>query len=97
MKIPSRFNLFGHTIQVTWHDDLFIRSSNVGEAHYGFNEIKLDTMDGKPESYKSQVFAHELLHIIFNQMGECDLRDNEKFIDIFSSLLVQAIDSMEYE
>jgi hypothetical protein len=48
MKIPKRFNMLGHTIEVNWCDDLLIRTNNVGEAHYNFNEIKLDVMHDRP-------------------------------------------------
>lgn len=96
MKIPKRFQLFGHTIDVNWCDDLLIRTNNVGEAHYNFNEIKLDVMHDRPESYKEQVFLHEVLHLILNQIGEDELRENEKFIDLLASLLHQALTTMEY-
>jgi predicted SprT family Zn-dependent metalloprotease len=97
MRIPKRFQLFGHTIEVNWYDNLLIRTNNVGEAHYNFNEIKLDYMHERPESYKEQVFLHEVLHLILNLLGEEELRQNEKLVDTFASLLHQAINTMEYD
>lgn len=43
-----------------------------------------------PDVEKQQVFCHELVHAILHKMNEHKLNDNEKFVDLFGSLLHQA-------
>lgn len=100
MKIPKRFKLLGHTITVEYDSMLDGRNGCIGEARYTTNSIALqpntDTFN-RPVSQQEQVFLHELTHHILNEMNEHELRGNEKFVDIFASLLHQALTSMEYE
>lgn len=97
IRIPKSFDLYAQTINITWHDDLILRNDARGEAHQRYNQIKMDTMVGRPESMKEQTFYHEKVHLILHQMGEEELANNEKFVDTFASLLHQADASAEYD
>lgn len=99
MKIPRRFKLHGHTIEVVSDNKLDSRFGNTGEARYTTHEIALqpncDTFS-RPGTFQQQVFCHELVHWILHEMYESELRGNEKFVDKFASLLHQALTTMEY-
>lgn len=100
MRIPQRFKLMGHTITVEYDPMLDGRNGALGEARYTTNSIALqpntDTFN-RPQSTQEHVFLHELTHHILNEMNEHELRGNEKFVDVFSGLLHQALTTMEYE
>jgi len=100
MKIPKRFKLLGHSITVEYDPMLDGRNGCTGEARYTTNSIALqsntDTFS-RPHSQQEHVFLHELTHHILNEMNEHDLRSNEKFVDVFSGLLHQALTTMEYD
>ena len=99
-KIPARFQLFGHTIEVEWQDTLIDKSNNSGQARYREYKILLQSGDerhhNRPDSDREQVFCHELVHWILSQMND-DKYDNEVFVDVFASLLHQALTTMEHD
>ena len=100
MRIPKRFRLYGHVIEVVDEPLLDSRHGNIGEARYTRNEIALQpecVSFSRPDTYREQVFCHELVHWILHEMFENELRSNEKFVDNFASLLHQAFTSMEFE
>ena len=47
------------------------------------------------ESKKRQTFLHELTHAILFAMSKSELNDDESFVNIFSSFLNEAINTME--
>ncbi len=100
MKIPTSFKLFGQKISVVFEKSLNGQFGNAGEARYTENKIALmpdiEGVHNRPDDYQEQVFCHELTHHILNQMCERDLNNNEKFVDIFGSLLHQALSTAEY-
>jgi predicted SprT family Zn-dependent metalloprotease len=103
MRIPKTFKLMGHTIDVHEEMDLHIRQNSTGEAHYRSNKIYLQGQEGyplRPISKVEQDFCHELMHFIL-YMGECsdtnELWKNEHVVNRLSSLLHQALTTMEYE
>ena len=101
MRIPSRSQLFGQTIQVVYKSNLEGKYGNVGEARYTENKIALmPNMPGsyeRPSDQREQVFCHELVHHILNQMYETELQKKERFVDIFGSLLHQFFKTAEYD
>lgn len=100
MDIPRRLKLLGRTITVEYDPMLDGRDGTVGEARYTSDSIALqpntDTFR-RPQTQLEQVFLHELVHYILNEMNEYDLRSNEKFVDVFAGLLHQALTTMEFE
>ena len=100
MKIPKSFKLFGQTIDVVIIDDLTQKTGGVGMAHINCNTIAIQpdaTGYTRKEDQLHETFLHELTHMILHHMSEDALKENEKFVDIFASLLHQALTTMEYE
>ena len=99
MNIPKKFKLMGHEINVKFVEDLANEHESVGAAVYRQDEIRLQpSINGNPRSENLIVhnFLHELIHFILYMMEEDKLRDDEKFVGVFSGLLHQALDTMEY-
>ena len=88
MRIPKKFNLAGLTIKVKIEDDLVESKKCIGEARYSKQEIAIDT-SAAPKELTEQSFYHELTHWILYMMGEEELRNNEKFVDIFAHFWYQ--------
>ena len=66
----------------------------LGAANYDLKEIALDM--SYPSSNVEQTYLHELTHMILAHMGEDELTGNEKFVNLFSELLYQAIETAKY-
>ena len=87
--IPKKFQLMGHTINVRivphkeWADD-----ETVG--FWNCENMTISVRAGLGDSHTQQIFCHELVHAILANMGEDELNSNEKFVDVFGSLLHQA-------
>lgn len=96
MIIPKSFKLFGHTITVEYDDTLHQKEDFVGLAEYRNNKIILDNNKTRMQSQIEQTFFHELIHFIFEALGEIELQKNEKIVDLIAQLLHQAFDTMEY-
>lgn len=100
MKIPKQFKLFGQTITVEYTNKLVTDNDSVGHAVYRENKIILQkATEGIPRAKEmiEQTFFHELFHLVFNFIGESELRDNEKLIDVISALFHQFICTSEGE
>ena len=100
MKIPKKLKLFGQTINVEFVDNLINDRDAVGLAIYRENKILLQkNVDGTKitKEMMEQTFIHEVTHFIIYLMGENELQNNEKFIDILSSLFHQFLITSEGE
>lgn len=98
MKIPKKFKLHGQTIKVEYDKKLIQKEDNVGHACFRENKIRLQPDENnfiRPRAKIEETFLHELVHFILNAMSENELRDNEKFIELFSGLLHQYIVTSE--
>ena len=98
MNIPKKFRLMGHEINVKFVEDLTNEHESVGAAVYRRDEIRLQpSINGnlRSENLIAHNFLHELVHFILYMMEEDKLRDDEKFVGVFSGLLHQALDTME--
>lgn len=97
MKIPVKFKLFGSTYTVGFKDNLRVLEGAVGQCCYREQKIELEP-EGAAHTKDAvgHTFCHELIHAILNNMGERELNDNEKFVDIFGGMLHQALTSAEY-
>lgn len=87
--IPSSFWLGGLKISVELDDTLIRSKSVIGEARYNKQQIVLDPSMA-PLQMLEQCYYHELVHWIFYMMGEDELRNNEKLVDLFAHFLYQA-------
>lgn len=95
MRIPKRFKLHGETISIIFSDRIGSNNDADGLASHRFNEIIL-TKDALNKKYLEKVFCHEMIHYILEHMEETELNKDEKFVSLFSNLLYQAIETMEY-
>ena len=92
--IPKSFRLMGHTITVKivsekdWADD-----DTVG--FWNSQNGTISVLAGIGDQRTQQIFCHELVHAILHNMGETDLNENEKFVDVFGSLLHQVWTSID--
>ena len=99
MKIPKSFKLMGLKITVEFKDDLASEEGFDGLAKYITQEILLQpSLKGRiiPNEGIEQSFIHELVHHILHSM-ESKLRSDESFVNLFASLLHQALATMEYD
>lgn len=87
--IPASFWLGGLKVDVTYDDTLYKERKIVGEAQYTTQRILLHTTILSRQSVE-QNFYHELTHWILYVMNEDELRNNEKFVDLFAHFLYQA-------
>lgn len=102
MKIPISFYLFGQEIMVRFSGNLETADAfaNLGATDPLNNEITLlFSVNGTKinNNIMSQVFFHELVHHVLFLIHREDLSDDETFVDLFGSLLHQAITTMKYE
>lgn len=106
MKIPSRLKLMGMTITVDVHENhfRFEESKNdccSGWANYRANQILIRPTGN--EELLEHAFWHELMHFVMYYAGgtlpkECEWPHREEnFIDLTAAILMQAINSFEYD
>jgi hypothetical protein len=94
MKIPKKVKIMGKIIDVEWDKELVEKSDSTGEAHYRFNKIVLQpNVKGylRDQQEIDITFFHELIHFVLDSMEESDLRSNEKFVGLLSSMLYQVL------
>ncbi len=87
--IPKSFWLGGLQIDVSYDENLYKNRKVVGEARYPSQSIILDSVVFNKQLTEQNYF-HELTHWILYMMNEDDLRNNEKFVDVFATFLHQA-------
>lgn len=88
--IPKSFCLAGLTITVKQKPLKNESDRCIGHADYQRQAIELTT-GLVPLETLEQTFYHEEVHWILHIMGRDELRDDEKFVDMFAHLLYQAI------
>ena len=99
MKIPKSFKLFATKYNIT-----FDKERLEDEDTYGLHEAPkslITLAEGfkkieYSDDFVAESFYHELAHALMTQMGELELNQNEKFIEILGKLLMQFNDTAEY-
>lgn len=100
MRIPKRFKLLGHTIEVKEEPERFFERNSYGACSYESKWIKLvPKSESHPVTQSSveHTFIHELVHMCLYHTEQGQLNDNEGFVDTMAGLLHQALTTMEYE
>lgn len=87
--IPRKIQLAGINIDVVIDRTLYKDRKIVAEAQYPPQRIVIDPSIQTNDSVE-QNYYHELVHWILYIMSEDELRQNEKFVDMFGHLLYQA-------
>lgn len=96
--VPSKFQLFGVTWSVIFDDDYLERKECYGESSYNERVIRLQRKSHGHDRNNygiGHTFYHEVVHAILDSMNEHELSGNEKFVDLFGSLLHQFITSKQ--
>lgn len=97
-RLPRSFELGGLKIKVEIVPNLVHETDCRGKAEYRDNVIRLqcDTT-GFPVQKQDveSAFWHELVHWILWTMEEDELRNNEKFVSLFSTFLHQFIKTQD--
>lgn len=99
LPLPKSFQLFAHTFKVKESNDLVQREGAVGIYRHAKQEITIQrNIDGTnlTETRIEQTYFHELTHAILGEIGEEELCQNEKFVDLFSQGLHQALSTAKY-
>ena len=98
MRIPNSFYLLGQKITVEQDSNLTFEADAKGISLFREGKIVLQRREQySPQSQVEQTFCHELVHWILHQMGEGELGGNEKFVDVFGSLLHQALSTATFK
>lgn len=108
LRIPKRFKLLGHTIEVKLDPKLQSDRNWAGAASYEDSEITLQPItESTPRSKTKyeQTFCHELIHHLLWHGGAAInhrldgeyIHQKEEFVDLLASLLHQALTTMEYD
>lgn len=95
ITIPKSFELIDATIYTQFSPEInkYLNDKDLyGEADYNQQVIKLAStvgVDLLPNFKILETYYHEKIHFILEAMGEKELRNNEKFVDLFARLLLQ--------
>ena len=98
MKIPKKFSLMGKDIRVLY-SNLLVADHGIEGAQKD-NRIIIQRDSSQLNLGRQEIehtFCHEMVHSILQAMNEDEMRKNEKFVDVFSALLHQAINSFTGE
>src|SRR5512140_1477468 len=80
MRIPKRFKLLGHTIEVKNENERYYEKNSYGACSYEGKWIKLvQPSEHHPITQGSleQTFLHEVVHLCLNHTEQSALNDNE--------------------
>lgn len=100
IRIPISFELGGRTITIKYKNNMVDEDDSIGYAKYRKNEIWIQeniTGTTRTIDHTIETFLHELIHWILYMISENELRDNEKFVQLFSEYLHQALKTAEYK
>ena len=99
MKIPKKFKVFSSTITIEFDNNRLSNEGILGDCSFNDGKITLCyTYKGNvlPIGSVVDTFYHEKIHIILDSMGEHELSQNEKFVEVFARLLRQSDESAEF-
>lgn len=98
-EIPKTFKLFGTTINIVWDNRRMNEREAYGLHNYSTSTITLCHTDGIEQLSHGRMmdtYYHERTHAILEAMGENELSQNEKFVDLLAKLTRQADESAKY-
>lgn len=95
MQLPKKLKVGRYWYSVKKKKKLR-RRGGMGTAHYSDKRIEIATHNnvcgtGFKNEEIADTFWHELTHAVLHEMGEKELRNNEKFVTHFAALLTQAV------
>lgn len=60
-----------------------------GEVHHGSCEVRLEANNAPPT--RRQTLWHEILHVVFEQLGSREIDDDEGLVDSMAYVLMQVV------
>lgn len=99
MKIPKSFCIFGQKYHIEFDDKLVEKDNDRGQAKYRLNKIILQSNNSvvdRPQSQIEVIYLHELFHVIFHELDEGELGENEKLVELMANALHQILKTSEY-
>ena len=98
MKIPKRFKIFGHTVEVKKSADYEDKEGGQGVAQLNKNRIIIQCNEAlkRPATRMEQCYLHEVIHMIFSELNYTKEADNEQMVDQVASALHQVLTTSEY-
>lgn len=93
-KIPKQFDLLGHTVRVVIRDDLWDTCEAHGRwiPHKHLIELQKPTeQNGMTQSFLLQTFWHEAAHAILDNIGQGDLSNDERLVDLIGQCVHQVL------
>ena len=98
MKIPKRFKLFGHTVEVKTEPDYEDREDGQGIAQFNKNRIIIQCNKAlkRPVTRMEQCYLHEVIHMVLHELHYSKETYNEQMVDQIASALHQVLTTSEY-
>lgn len=99
IRIPKQFKIFGQTYKIKLDKKLTAKDDHIGQTQSRFNLIIIQpNCEGVPrkQSQIEQVYLHEVVHVVFGQLSEYALRDNEALVDRVASAFHQILTTSKY-
>lgn len=89
-QVPAQFKLMGHTVKVELRKEM---DDALGLCYpdkllIAVQEPRQETI---PQSVALQTFLHEWVHMAFWNIGEHELYDNERVVDLMAQCLYQLL------
>jgi hypothetical protein len=94
LAIPRQFHLHGHRITVRIVPLAKWRHPKVAVGMWDPTDHIIDLRNDLGDTELQQVFCHELVHAVLDEMKH-KISYDEKFVDNFGSLLQQALTSFD--
>ena len=99
MKIPKKFMCFGHWVDVVYDPELMKKSGILGFMSFEENLICLQPNCegmGISETQVQETYLHEKAHYILMAIGRSDLSEDENFVNLFSRVEYQILETSVY-
>jgi len=88
-KIPSSFQLLGHTIEVLQEEKLTASDGTECDGLWTHDKLTIQLKADLKPSLKVHTFFHEVTHAIFDLCGYEKLSDDEDLVDSLGGALAQ--------
>lgn len=99
-RIPKRFKILGHTVEVAEEPGMFFHRGRFAECSLEGKTINLAPLSPHHPVTRGSVehsFLHEVVHFLLYHTEQAKLGDNEAFVDLLAGLLHQVLTTMEFE
>lgn len=100
VNIPSSFEILGNKITIVFNDPTLAQNGELGLCDFNHNRILISTNHkGQkiPDDVSKHTYWHEVAHAMLHHMGETELRDNEKFVDLLGGMIYQVLKTSVYD